>query len=163
MGIFNDRLMENYALFQFNGMKVIPSNHSVERDMERRRITDTQWDQFFKRILIRTQKLFALGTMKLGQYLFYSQSLHQGLVADFRPERNDPNGPPQVIIITVLPPDKKLAKPGTKLVFMEVVDEFKGNERILEYLLDNLDLLGENVTYSNDMIESIALNIEVVD
>lgn len=98
---------------------IIDTAHAEERILQRSRLTKDQIETLYKRSI---DALYDRGEDWLNrdqEYLFFSRSMQQGFVVDYRKDYKDPSGERQLITITFLPPGKQNAKPGTIKVYVE--------------------------------------------
>lgn len=105
---------------------VLKTVHSNVREKERFTDKDKEVpggiDGFMKKVvdrLGRFQKVIK------GEYLYWSPKLNQGMVLNVDPEfreRDDDDAVKQIRVITILPPGKSNAKPGTKKIMVEGIE-----------------------------------------
>lgn len=109
-------LLESAPLFEFRGVKVFPTNHSVEREVQR---MDSTSKQVLEYISMKAVSKLALRTQP-AEYLIYSNKYQRGIVVDHRKDKFNPaDDKLHLFIITILPKGKKQPKAGTRMVMVE--------------------------------------------
>lgn len=88
--------------------------HGVDRDKERMNtLDDDKWNTFFERVIKKVEG-FKVATS--GEYLYSSIGLKINTVLNVDVEKK------QLRVITVLPPDRAIPKPGTKKILIEGIE-----------------------------------------
>jgi hypothetical protein len=117
--------------FVLNGIKVIDTNHAVERAEERQTGRIDLIDDMLRRIVW----FFRSGREKEGheEYMFTSKKYNQSVVVAWRQEREwyDSDGKKHVIVQTVLPVGKHIPKKGTPKFMMENCTKVEVHEQHL--------------------------------
>lgn len=113
----NNYILEKNSevIFKYKGKKVIVTKHSTLRQIERSDLTQNQIETIYKRSI---DKLLSLSNT-FGPYLFFSKSLNQGIVVDYREDYKEKDNEKHLIIITFLPRGKQKSKSGTEKLFLE--------------------------------------------
>lgn len=132
-------LNENKAFMKYKSKKVIFTNHGVERKAERimgKDVIETLSKKAIQHIKNNRKKFDEYAP---SEYLFYSKSLNQGMVVDYRQDRQSDDKENHLIIITVLPKGKQAEKEGTTKVILEHSSNTENlSEEFMEYLSSTL-------------------------
>lgn len=145
-------LTEN-IIAKYGNINIIDTNHSIERGETRGEFTKEQKLKFLsnaiKDILKRHNEVYD------NNYLVYSKSLNQGMILSYTPAYKN------IRIVTVLPKGKQFAKPNTKKVIIEAVDNkvYKSFPKcVIEYLISISRFnINENNNYDCE-IKQIPIN-----
>jgi len=154
---FKSYLNENATVAVYKGRKIIDTMHSIERFIERAKITKDQIMTIIKRGIdkILGDEYYETAEM----YLVYSRSFRQGIVLNYRKEKINIDDKKHFIIETILPPGKHYVKPDTKEVFTESI--ITESTEVQEYLYGLLD---EDITqYEYEEIEKHGVQFIIVD
>lgn len=108
-------ILESQPMFEFRGIKVFPTNHSVEREVER--MDDTS-KQVLEYISMKAVSKLSMRTQP-AEYLIYSNKYKRGVVVDHRKDKFGSDDKLHLFIITILPKGKKQPKAGTRMVMVE--------------------------------------------
>lgn len=106
-------------IFQHKGKWIIDTKHAHERMISRNELTEQELETLYTRAI---DGLIAKGTGYTendANFLFFSRSLKQGFVVDYRQDFKNKDGKRHLIIVTFLPRNKDKAKPGTIRIFVE--------------------------------------------
>lgn len=110
----------NEYVFGVDGQYVIDTKHAGERIVQRGTLTQKELETLYTRMIKSNPK-------RIGTYIFYSQSLRQGLVVNYRVDGRAARigvDEPQFIIITFLPRGKHhAANPRDTKVMLESLME----------------------------------------
>lgn len=108
-------LLESKPLFEFKGVKVFPTNHSVEREVQR---MDDTGKKVLEYISMKAVSKLSMRTQG-AEYLIYSNKYKRGIVVDHRADKYGSDDKLHLFIITILPKGKKQPKAGTRMVMVE--------------------------------------------
>lgn len=125
-------LLENTFLEYLN-TKVIFTSHSVQRQIERE-ISNEDLKVLCIRAIEEIKNYPKKYSYAGSEFLFFSKELNQGMIIDYRRDRENPKDERKhLIVVTVLPKGKKQEKPGTNKVVVEnyVVNDL--SDIFLEY------------------------------
>ena len=100
------------AVSTMDGWEIVKSGHGNDRESERN--ASGVIDHLIARVVKRLNQI-VMKITRSGEYLFFSKGLNRGAVF------NVDTVAKQLRIVTVLPPGKDIAKPGTKQVIIEGV------------------------------------------
>jgi len=108
-------ILESKPLFEFKGVKVFPTNHSVEREVQRMDDTSKKLLEYISMKAVAKLSLRTQG----AEYLIYSNKYKRGIVVDHREDKYGSDNKLHLFIITILPKGKKQPKAGTRMVMVE--------------------------------------------
>lgn len=104
--------ISKFKSFKHDGWQIDPSVHAASQAKDRRpQMPVDGWNAMHKRVIAALPK-----KAKGGDYLFYSKSDKQGYIASVNVKKK------RIRVITVLPPKKSNAKPGTHRMVIESED-----------------------------------------
>ena len=110
----NERSDHNNRVRVISGWTVVMTLHGVDRDKERMNtLDDDKWNSFFERVV---KKINGFKIANSGEYLYSSIGLKINTVLNVDVEKK------QLRVITVLPPDRAIPKPGTKKILIEGIE-----------------------------------------
>ncbi len=110
----NERSDHNNRVRVISGWTVVMTLHGVDRDKERMNtLDDDKWNSFFERVV---KKINGFKIANSGEYLYSSIGLKINTVLNVDVEKK------QLRVITVLPPDRAIPKPGTKKILVEGIE-----------------------------------------
>lgn len=110
----NERSDHNNRVRVISGWTVVMTLHGVDRDKERMNtLDDDKWNSFFERVV---KKINGFKTANSGEYLYSSIGLKINTVLNVDVEKK------QLRVITVLPPDRAIPRPGTKKILVEGIE-----------------------------------------
>lgn len=110
----NERSDHNNRVRVISGWTVVMTLHGVDRDKERMNtLNDDKWNSFFERVI---KKINGFKTANSGEYLYSSIGLKINTVLNVDVEKK------QLRVITVLPPNRAIPKPGTKKILVEGIE-----------------------------------------
>ena len=110
----NERSDHNNRIRVIAGWNVVMTLHGVDRDKERMNtLDDDKWNTFFERVV---KKIEGFKVASSGEYLYSSIGLKINSVLNVDVEKK------QLRVITVLPPNRAIPKPGTKKILVEGVE-----------------------------------------
>ena len=110
----NERSDHNNRVRVISGWTVVMTLHGVDRDKERMNtLDDDKWNSFFERVV---KKINGFKTANSGEYLYSSMGLKINAVLNVDVEKK------QLRVITVLPPNRAIPKPGTKKILVEGIE-----------------------------------------
>jgi hypothetical protein len=119
-------------LYQYKNKWIIDTKHSAERYLERSNTSVEQIKYLFQKVINYLTK----NNSSSKEYLFYSKSLNQGIVIDYRPDGKSKSEENQVVIITVLPQGKSTAKSGTEKVVVEAYKNGMFSQEFINYIYE---------------------------
>ena len=113
--IYKQIILESTPIFNHNGVKVFPTNHSLLREIQRmsddsKNILEYITEKASQKLSLRKQE---------GVYLVYSNKYERGIILDHRKDKYGKDNKMHLFIITILPKGKKQPKDGTKMVMVE--------------------------------------------
>jgi hypothetical protein len=110
----NERSDHNNRIRVISGWSVVMTLHGVDRDKERMNsLDDDKWNMFFERVV---KKIEGFKVASSGEYLYSSMGLKINAVLNVDIEKK------QIRVITVLPPNRAIPKPGTKKILVEGIE-----------------------------------------
>ncbi len=110
----NERSDHNNRVRVISGWTVVMTLHGVDRDKERMNtLDDDKWNSFFERVV---KKINGFKIANSGEYLYSSIGLKINTVLNVDVEKK------QLRVITVLPPDRAIPRPGTKKILVEGIE-----------------------------------------
>lgn len=110
----NERSDHNNRVRVISGWTVVMTLHGVDRDKERMNtLDDDKWNSFFERVV---KKINGFKIANSGEYLYSSIGLKINTVLNVDVEKK------QIRVITVLPPDRAIPRPGTKKILVEGIE-----------------------------------------
>jgi hypothetical protein len=132
-------------VFVYKGKKIIVTKHSVKREIERSELSKDQIELLYKRSI---DKLLSFDKT-FGPYLFFSKSLRQGIIVDYRPDFKDKSDEKHLILVTFLPRGKDKPFDDTEKIILErYIDENKEetymSQEFLDYIYEIADVVKEN-------------------
>jgi len=163
MKTFKQILAENRPFMVYKGIKVIDTKHSIERTLQRvPHLSKDDFEIIFKRAIDRIMLDYNY-FVSASHYLIYSKEYQQGIIVNFREDKYDNDGKKHLIVITVLPPRKQVAKPGTHKMIVESFENsiILESDEVREYLYDLLNEDISNIEY--DEISKNELTFIIVD
>lgn len=109
-----ERSDHNNRVRVISGWTVVMTLHGVDRDKERMNtLDDDKWNSFFERVV---KKINGFKIANSGEYLYSSIGLKINTVLNVDVEKK------QLRVITVLPPDRAIPRPGTKKILVEGIE-----------------------------------------
>jgi len=145
----------DYKKLEYNGWEIYSSKHSLERDLQRVKISPKDFDNLLKKMII------FFDTCKKCQnteYLIYSKKLQQGIIIDLFKDKE------KIKIITILPPKKQKISDKeawkTQKIFIENFENKFYDEDLTEYAILNDDIF--RVDIANEWI-SIDIPVIILD
>jgi hypothetical protein len=110
---FQVYLNEDHMLYSKDGIKVFDTQHAIERIIQRNELKPDQLKHLFDIIIDQLKTMKSYASEFKDTLLFYSKSLHQGVVAAWDKTKN------AIRLITFLPRNHHFAKPDTTEVVVE--------------------------------------------
>jgi len=124
----------DYKELEYNGWEIYSSNHGLERDLQRVKLSPNDFDKILKEMILFFDHC---DRCQNTEYLVYSRKLQQGMIIELLDDN-------KIKIVTILPPkrqrisDKEAWK--TQKIFVEnIVDKFY-DEDLTEYAILNDDV-----------------------
>lgn len=93
-----------------DGWEIVKSGHGLDRNTERE--AESEIDGLIARVVKRLISPVQRIT-RPGEYMFFSKGLNRGAIFNVDLQK------PQLRVVTILPPGKNWARPGTRSVFVE--------------------------------------------
>jgi len=132
----------NEYLYSFKGKWIIDTKHSVQRKVERNELEEREIELLFKRSIKELIKRGRSYTEKDGLYLFYSKSLDQAMIIDYREDKKGKSKGRHLIMISYLPKGRSKPRPGTEKIVVERHEEscYIDNQEFVDYF-NNLTIV----------------------
>jgi len=136
------------VVFAHKGKKVIVTKHSTIRQIERSKLSKNEIETLYKRSIDKIKSF----KNAFGPYLFFSKSLKQGIVVDYREDYKDKDGGKHLIIITFLPRGKDKALKGTKKLMLERYVDLDENcsTHLSQEFLDYMSEISDSIEKDNE-------------
>ena len=113
-------LNESKEIYKHKNVKVFPTNHSIQRKIERMESNNKEiLEHIFKKGIEK------INTSKDNAYLIYSNKYNQGIVFGLRADVYSEDDNRHLFMITILPKFKKKVKHGTELLLVESYKKYK--------------------------------------